>query len=96
MVAMRASVKEMYKNTVQAESKPTAEAGRISSMSMTMSSNLTRTLRAGRNSVQSYQGPHIAGHALDKNHMPVVTNNAHSTNTNNGFARKPSGGFYFH
>ncbi len=87
----------MYKNTVQVESKPTAEEGRLSSMSMTMSVNLRKSLKAGRNSVQqSYQGPHIAGHALDKNHMPVVTNNAHTTNTNNGFTRKPSGGFYFH
>ena len=43
-----------------------------------------------------YAGPHIAGFALDKNHMPVVTNDAHSTNTNNGFTRKTNGGFFFH
>ena len=27
---------------------------------------------------------------------PVVLNDAHNTMTNNGFARKPCGGFYYH
>lgn len=27
---------------------------------------------------------------------PVVTNDAHNGATNNGFARKPCGGFYYH
>ena len=88
----------MYKNnTEESTQKPSAEEGRLSSMSMTMTSSLRKTLNAGRKSIQKqYRQPHIAGHALAKNPMPVVTNDAHSTNTNNGFARKQSGGFYFH
>ena len=44
----------------------------------------------------TYSGPRIAGYAVDKQHMPVITNGTHSAQTNNGFARKPCGGFYFH
>ena len=46
--------------------------------------------------VNVYKGPHIAGYARDKQHMPVITNGTHSAQTNNGFNRKPCGGFYFH
>ena len=44
----------------------------------------------------TYGGPRIMGYAVDKQHMPVITNGTHSAQTNNGFARKPCGGFYFH
>ena len=95
MVAMRNSVNKVYKGDETEE----AQDGRISSMSMTMSKSLQKTMKkVGQKQSQPkpYTGPHIAGFSLDKNHMPVVTNDAHSTNTNNGFTRKTNGGFFFH
>ena len=32
----------------------------------------------------------------DQRNMRVVSNDAHIGQTNNGFARKPCGGFYYH
>ena len=68
-------------------------------MSATMSKNMQRTLKKEKpvvNKIPAYSGPHIAGFGVDKQHMPVVTNTTHSANTNNGYARKACGGFYFH
>ena len=103
MVAMKASMNSLYQiNSKAGQCEPKIEMpdeGRLSSMSQTMSKQLTRTFRAQQSSVKTlptFKGPHIAGFAVDKQHMPVVTNDAHCTNTNNGFSRKPNGGFYFH
>ena len=38
----------------------------------------------------------MASAAKDKQMIFVVTNDAHNANTNNGFTRKPNGGFYYH
>ena len=38
------------------------------------------------------QGPF----GIEKPLMPTVGNDAHNGSTNNGFARKPCGGFYMH
>ena len=99
MVAMKASMGELYMKPAVLPTTKNLEEQRISSMSMTQTANLKRSLQTTTRStatLQPYMGPHVAGFGLDKNHMPVVTNDAHSTSTNNGFARKPCGGFYFH
>ena len=96
MIAMKNSVTQMYAKGGEADDQ---ENGRISSMSMTMTKMLRKTLKTSEKQARApkpYQGPHVAGFAVDKQVMPVVTNDAHSTNTNNGYARKGNGGFYFH
>ena len=102
MVAMRYSMTNMYdtnpKRNLCQPKIDMPDEGRLSSMSNTMSRQLTSSMRSQRKSVQhlpKFNGPHIAGYGVDKQHMPVVTNDAHSANTNNGFARKPCGGFYY-
>ena len=76
------------------------DENRLSTMSTTMNRQLQSSPKKERKSVQKmgsvYQGPHIAGYAVDKQHMPVITNHTHSAQTNNGFIRKPCGGFFFH
>ena len=103
MIAMRNSVNQIYKNNPKAGMcEPMIEMpdeGRLSAMSTTMTRQLTSSMKMERKSVQKmpkFTGPHVAGFAVDKQHMPVVTNDSHCANTNNGFARKPCGGFYFH
>ena len=102
MVAIKNSLHTMH-NATQAyglsfpQSAQTDE-GRLSTMSRTMSRQVKRTVKGERSSVLSSasQGPHIAGYGIEKQHMPVVTNDAHCANTNNGYSRKPNGGFYYH
>ena len=103
MVAMRASLNTMYKNNPkQGMCEPKIDLpdeGRLSALSVTMNKQLMKSVKQERKNVQKlpvFTGPHIAGFAVDKQHMPVVTNNAHTSNTNNGFARKACGGFYCH
>ena len=103
MVAMRNSMNTMYKNnSKQGMCEPKFEMpdeGRLSALSVTMNTQLMRSVKKERRNVQKlpvYTGPHIAGFAIDKDHMPTVTNHAHSSNTNNGYARKACGGFYCH
>ena len=43
--------------------------------------NTIKGMKGGRKSVQISQpakGPHVAGFAVDKQHMPVVTNETHN------------------
>ena len=47
----------------------------------------------------TYEGPFIATHykGVGKdNFMPRIGNNSHCAGSNNGYARKPHGGFYNH
>ena len=102
MAVLKRQINDTYVNNAKAgRCEPEVEAqdeGRISSMSMTMSEQVKREIRQQTSRVQrpGYSGPHIAGFAPEKQHMPVCTNIAHSMNTNNGYSRKPCGGFYFH
>ena len=99
MVAMKTSINTMYKNNSKyGMNEPKIDMpdeGRLSAMSMTMTSQLKRSIKSGRKSVQ-HMGPHMASAAKDKQMIFVVTNDAHNANTNNGFTRKPNGGFYYH
>ena len=103
MIAMRNSVNKMYVNNPKAGMcEPKMEMpdeGRFSAMTATMTRQLTSQMTRERKVVQKmpeFKGPHVAGYAVDKQHMPVCTNDSHSANTNNGFARKPCGGFFAH
>ena len=103
MAAMRRSITEMYvPNSKRGGCEPTIEMpddARLSALSNTMQRQMHSSLKQERRSIQhipkAYQGPHIIGFPVDKQHMPVITNSAHTAQTNNGFARKPCGGFYY-
>ena len=45
---------------------------------------------------QEYKGPFVGGYSAERKFLFKVSNNAHNASTNNGYARKQSGGFYFH
>jgi len=45
---------------------------------------------------QNYKGPYIAGYSPERRFLSTISNQTHSASTNNGYARKQSGGFYFH
>ena len=104
MMAMRNQVSMMYdRNPKRGQCEPKFDMPdeiRLSSMSTTMTRQVQSSLQKERKTVKKmgkvYNGPHIAGFSVDKQHMPVITNGTHSAQTNNGFARKPCGGFYFH
>ena len=44
----------------------------------------------------AYKGPYMAGYVAERKFMQIISNQTHSASTNNGYARKPSGGFFFH
>lgn len=49
--------------------------------------------------IKPYKPSCVAVHRAGRgkiNFMPRIGNNAHSAESNNGYARKPSGGFYCH
>ena len=52
----------------------------------------TAVTEAAMRQTQAREGPF----GLEKPLMPTVGNDAHNTSTNNGFARKPCGGYYMH
>ena len=94
MVAMKKSVSYAF----NPESPYTATA-EDQAMTRTVSRGLTSSMRAQRKSKQQiipYTGPHIAGYSIDKLTQRVMSNDAHSASTNDGFKRKDSGGFFFH
>ena len=89
MAAMKSSVNQMYKNNPkQGMCEPNVampDEGRLSSLSVMMSKQMNATLKSmktdKRKSVQIKQPPkfpHVAGFAVDKQHMPVVTNETHN------------------
>ena len=104
MAAMRRSITEMYvPNPKRGACEPTIEMpdeGHLSALSSTMRRNVQTSMKKERKQInhipKQYSGPHIAGFAMDKQHMPVITNSAHTAQTNNGYNRKPCGGFFFH
>ena len=57
---------------------------------------LTQTMNSG----WDYKGPRISGYNPERKFMQTVSNHAagsaHTSSTNNGYARKQSGGFYYH
>ena len=60
---------------------------------------MQQTLTQAKQLRLSYQGPVVAVHLENRgktNFMPRVGNSAHVFESNNGYARKQSGGFYMH
>ena len=90
MAAMKNSVNTMYNNNSKqgmCEPKMTMpDENRLSSLSVIMSKQMNATLKSMNGvkgprksvQVQAPRGPHVAGFAVDKQHMPVVTNETHN------------------
>ena len=73
------------------------DEGRLTNLSKIMLQQTLEDMKIGKRSpLDPYKGPVVSAYLKDKNHMPICTNDAHSTTTNNGYTRKPSGGFFYH
>ena len=66
---------------------------------MNVTDFIRKQIAAAKLSRLSYEGPFVACHFSGRgkdNFMPRIGNSSHNANTNNGYARKQSGGFYCH
>ena len=101
MAAIRQTTMKMYnQNSKQGLCEPKIsdyDDMKLTSLSTIMAAQLKADLVKGKRSpLNPYKGPHISMYKKDKEHMFVCTNDAHCHATNNGFNRKPCGGFFFH
>lgn len=87
MVSMRKSVNEGFPKK---ETEATV---------MTVTDFIRKQIAAAKLARLSYEGPFVACHFSGRgkdNFMPRIGNSSHNANTNNGYARKQSGGFFCH
>ena len=61
-----------------------------------MARSFANAERLAKLETSDYKGPYISGISPERKFMQKISNMAHSSSSNNGYARKQSGGFYFH